>query len=126
MERGRVFSPGQIAKLQVDIVKNISREALRSRGYFLLLIGFVSRNFAGSFEFHCSSTSGLLGRKLRNNLRLAIVEHLEVFRSKLANRMSNTIVDDNANQHELYVHLESRGHIAGSHLGGILVRNLVR
>ena len=101
-----VAYPGEIAELQVNVVKYVADIVLgrdrRWQGFARILIGFPLS------LLRCRFVPGLFNRKLLDDLRLAIIEQLKIFLPKVANRFPTGIAHYDALQYQVHLHFERR------------------
>src|SRR5580692_3674603 len=110
MALGGRSRPHQIAKRYMDVVKNEGNISLGDRGQFFTRLLIRSCEFSGSLR------TWLFDRKMRDDLRFAVVEEVEVFLMKISDSAALSVAHDNAHRHQLDVHLERRRLLVRSNL----------
>src|SRR5580700_8290165 len=110
MALGGRSRPHQNAKRYMDVVKNEGDISLGYRGQLFTGLLFRSCSFPGSL------TSRLFHRKMRDDLRFAVVEEVEVFLMKISHGVALRVAHDDAYCHQLDVHLERRRLLVRSNL----------
>src|SRR5579863_8476274 len=99
----------------MDVVKHEGDIALGNRGLFF------SQLLLRSQPFFSSLRSRLFDRKMRDDLRLAIVKKLEVFLMEIPNSMALSIAHHHAYRHQFDVDLECGGFFVSGNFRGRLI-----